>query len=816
MTDLVLPFDAFIRTIGIHRNSPHALFLGAGASITSGVPSAQMCVWEWKRNIFLTNHPGLEDQFSELSLESVKIRIQDWLDAQGKFPIQHHPDEYSAFIEACYPIPDSRRAYFQEKVKAAKPFTGYKLLCLLAEQELIRSVWTTNFDGLTLKSATEFEIVPVEVGIDSQERLPRTPTKGELLYIAMHGDYRYDSLMNTVNELRNQEEHLRQQLINLISNTSFIFSGYKGGDSSIMEALTTGYSQPGTGALYWCGYGAEIPESVKSLICAARDAGRTAYFIPTRGFDDVMSSLARYCLKGESLKKAQKIISSNSTTNTSHRKPFEIDILPTNTLIKSNAFELVCPSEVFAFEPRSWPNKKTWAWLRGITKGHEIVAVPFKRIICLGVLDNIKDVFGDLIKGAVERVPVDEHDFLFEDGAMNSLMKSALINSLATYANLNTDGRDILWEISSYKQERFENQNFQIFRAVIVFIRRMSGRLYLVLKPSVIITDSNEQPAPEEISKILKNKVLSNQYNKQFNQEMNCWRIKLFDVKDEVIFEYPPNCGSTFRFKVRKAPLFAAMGKSGQNRPVTIAPEIVPMVKQQGVMIDEPSLVFSNKSGSSLVKDIHPIRGLVQARPYDYSLTLQGLVSSISLGIICPRNETRKLHTYLHQSQARHPAPQSMQNHLLDYPGFNTAYGTPLEIPSPGEDGWITCPEPDANLDAKQGSLELARFITQGISQLESTQKPSVIVIFIPDRWKTWNAFETDDENFDLHDFVKAYAVQTGVSTQFLREDTLTDQYPCRVWWWLSIALYAKSMRTPWVLDSLDPDTAFVGLGFEI
>ena len=48
------------------------MFLGAGASITSGVPSAGLCVWEWKRDIFLTNNPGLEDQFTELSLPSVK------------------------------------------------------------------------------------------------------------------------------------------------------------------------------------------------------------------------------------------------------------------------------------------------------------------------------------------------------------------------------------------------------------------------------------------------------------------------------------------------------------------------------------------------------------------------------------------------------------------------------------------------------------------------------------------------------------------------------------------------------------------------
>ena len=51
---------------------------------------------------------------------------------------------------------------------------------------------------------------------------------------------------------------------------------------------------------------------------------------------------------------------------------------------------------------------------------------------------------------------------------------------------------------------------------------------------------------------------------------------------------------------------------------------------------------------------------------------------------------------------------------------------------------------------------------------------------------------------------------------QFLTEDTLSDSQQCRVWWWLSLALYVKGMRTPWVLDGLDEDTAFVGLGFSI
>ena len=37
-----------------------------------------------------------------------------------------------------------------------------------------------------------------------------------------------------------------------------------------------------------------------------------------------------------------------------------------------------------------------------------------------------------------------------------------------------------------------------------------------------------------------------------------------------------------------------------------------------------------------------------------------------------------------------------------------------------------------------------------------------------------------------------------------------------RVKWWLSLAIYAKSMRTPWRLDCLEADTAYVGLGYSV
>ena len=39
-SELPIGLDALIRSVGINHATPHALLLGAGASISSGVPSA--------------------------------------------------------------------------------------------------------------------------------------------------------------------------------------------------------------------------------------------------------------------------------------------------------------------------------------------------------------------------------------------------------------------------------------------------------------------------------------------------------------------------------------------------------------------------------------------------------------------------------------------------------------------------------------------------------------------------------------------------------------------------------------------------------
>lgn len=55
-----MDFDAFLRSFKQSKNGSFAFLLGAGASITSNVQSAEDCIWDWKKLIYVTNNPTNE------------------------------------------------------------------------------------------------------------------------------------------------------------------------------------------------------------------------------------------------------------------------------------------------------------------------------------------------------------------------------------------------------------------------------------------------------------------------------------------------------------------------------------------------------------------------------------------------------------------------------------------------------------------------------------------------------------------------------------------------------------------------------------
>ena len=72
--------------------------------------------------------------------------------------------------------------------------------------------------------------------------------------------------------------------------------------------------------------------------------------------------------------------------------------------------------EVFSFDLEAWPESRAWSWLGNQTCNHRVVAVPLKgKVLAIGLLDDVQDIFGNNIKGDIQRVPVDPEEFGYED-----------------------------------------------------------------------------------------------------------------------------------------------------------------------------------------------------------------------------------------------------------------------------------------------------------------------------------------------------------------------------------------------------------------
>jgi hypothetical protein len=422
----------------------------------------------------------------------------------------------------------------------------------------------------------------------------------------------------------------------------------------------------------------------------------------------------------------------------------------------------------------------------------------------------LRNAFGANLKGTIDRVPVGKDDLRYEDTVTITLIRRALVRAAAARAGLPHDGT-LIWSSGAPSKHVHSQVTYLIYDAVILSVRPFNDALQLILMPTLHVTHQDGSRVPIEHSREIKNAVLGYQHNAKFNDAVEQWRQR-FLPRDGQDFQYPTSADG-FRFRVTRAPFVGAITDERDNT-VPLSEKAQRLITYRGLQIPEPRLLFASAQQQQIAQDIHPVRGLLQNRPYDIGLTTRGLTGPIRVGVVCPAKDRAMLSAYLQLLNRPLDPIKSEQDYLPSFPGFPEAFRTMLSLPAPDDPAWFECPEPDPALDEQKGARELGRQLAAAIAQIKAAQLVNVVVVYIPARWTRWRLFATDDESFNLHDFVKASAIPLGIATQFLEADTLENDLQCRIRWWLSLAFYVKSMRTPWVLSGLQQDTAYVGLAF--
>lgn len=813
-----LKFDEFIRSLKQNKDTAHSLLLGAGASVESGIQSASECIWDWKHEIFISQNPTSADSFKNVKVDNVRIAIQNWLDSQMIYPTANSDEEYSFFAEKAYPIEDDRRKYFQHLTENKNPSLGYHLTAMLAEIGWIKSVWTTNFDGLSLKTAHQYHLTPVEVTLESQERIHRPDVDKELLCIALHGDYKYGTLKNTATELDSQSNVLIKALQYELAKRNLVVIGYSGRDRSLMAALKDAYSQPGAGRLYWCGYGTNCPPAVEELLDVVAANGRQSFYIPTDGFDKTMLLLSRHCMSDNTtfLSRIDTLLNTLGEYTDLTSTPFKELTGTLKKIVKTNLYPINFPSACYQFKLKYSTDEKPWSICKSLSE-HNIIAIPYKDLVyAWGAKEKIIEICSDRLIGSIDVTPF-TRELMIQNKTFRELLLRAVTRILAE-RNGFSFSKDKIWDSTDTKKAffyRINNVPIHAYLGVRLSLEFDYKYTYLSFVPAYHFRDLDiyTRSVIKSFADFFSVRINGAKPNFFINNYIDEWTSVLIGNSTVKIY-FPAESEDKFSFTFgANSALIGVNSNSGSyqlNLPASINTKRIIM---NGIECRDPELTFFNSQQSKMVNDFHPMRGLSQNSPYDFPLNDNVLRSSINIGVLCPQNHSVEFYAFLNALNSRHSVNFNV-DYVLPFPGFYSAFKVGLNIPSTTAPQWLSINSIN-NTDIKAAAKEFGRSIAYQLEKL-SSQQTDVVLIYIPKEYEYLTSFSDNFENYDLHNFVKAHAVQKNIATQFVREKTLESDLRCQIMWALSLAIYVKSCRIPWVISGLREDTAFAGIGYSI
>jgi hypothetical protein len=798
--------DTFLRSFKVLSNQSFDLLLGAGASISSGIPSGSDLVWHFKREILSSSGKINGKKFQDLKVEANKKVIQSYFNEEDAKVV----NQYSYYFEKCYPDPLVRQEFLTSLVRDKKPSIGFMCLSAMIEQQKINTVWKTNFDDLIEKAITGLnykscQIVSPDNASTVQHFKTDIPT-----VVKLHGDFRYDPLQNTDEELQKLEESLHQYFLDASAIRGLLVVGYSGSDESVIQTLEKALENLNAfpKGLIWC-----IPkditpsERLSKLIEKANTQNQRSGFMVIDSFDYFLHELYTVCeLKNEQ-------IDSIAKERFEQRRFFRLTQNQSNTIpILLNAIKAThFPKTVFSTKTKINGEGK-WKKLREVLKDSNIVAA-FSRGETLSLFGNeneIKEVFKEYLTDDLKPIDIPEHLFHQPDsyyiGMLYEFVEKSLVNDygLAIFSR----GRQIRKVFSvnhPLSQEEIESipkwlnlhipKDYQVFEAFEYKVEFVNKDLFLLICPTIHIqTTTGKEPERITVQNIT-NIITSNRWNKKYGYKVNFWFKELQRRKPDLTFRLGD-------FEIKLSEYYSTAAKKMDNF----------FCFESYSKAKEPLIYFHHQDETK--QSIHPINGLKILGPLEESFGANGVASKITLAIIAPDTGFERVKTHL-ESLLNSVSPTTEKEYLKDFPGFDEVYKKHLIIPNSIQNEFVV------SINSQEikhySAIQFYDLIKSKIDKL-STRSTEIdcVVIYIPDAWKNFRELKNEQTFFDLHDSLKLYGVKKGLRLQFIEDKSITYKDQAKIKWWLSLGIYVKSNGTPWKVKTDNTETAFVGLGYAI
>ncbi len=799
----IIDTSEFLRTFKIAPNATYKFFLGAGASKSSGCPLASELIFNFKKEILISQGKVKSYQVENLSMQSVKFLIESHFNKKDEDLIDNL---YSYYFEKAYPQQSSREDFISKILKDKSPSIGYICLASLIKSSYIKDIWTTNFDDLIEKATAKLDksittISTKDFNIHNKAQIRDDIPK----VIKLHGDFRYDKLRNTNSELVKLDEVIYNAFIDSSKKGGLIVIGYSGKDVSIMdvlrEALNDNRAFPR--GLIWCLLEDEEPsEEVKELVNKAHKNNNASGFVYINSFDAFLYKLYNQIgIKDE-------YVDSLLTINQDEKKEFKLNgkYLYNKPLLINAIKVKTYPKYIYEMETKI----KDWDELKKITNNYNVVGALHKgKTYFLGEKNHIEKINEKYSSKSIKRKFVEPKNFSYPSFYI-SLLYSLINKSLVLNYNFVHDNKKYIkffskkYKLSNEEKNKINkfNKNFDIQSDICVFeafkysLRFIYDDLFFIIKPCVHIVSKNDSKINYKKCKYMENIIYSYRYNDIYGQKLRNWIKSLSkNYSKEIKFSLGED-------KIELFPFYSS---------VSLPNNTVSYNFEQQIKIPEPFLFFHHSDKSK--KTIHPLVGLKKMGTLEnsYSQYNNKFFADINIGILSLKSDFDKIKSHLNNLNKKFKTTNE-KDYIIDYPGFKNILKKNLVIPDSNTEGVVLISESEIkNLNVNQFYNLIKNKI---ISFLEQPFKYDCIIFYISKKLIPFKNELFGNFYFDLHDSLKIFCANKNIKIQIIEEKSIDYRNKAKIMWWLSLAIYVKANGIPWRIVEKEDNTAYVGISY--
>lgn len=532
-------------------NAPQMMwFLGAGTSRTAGMPTATDIIWELKKKHYCIQE-NQDISRHDINNDAVRRRIQTYMDSKG-FPAAWSAEEYSFYFELTFGQDYASQQRFLVDQLAPEKISlniGHRALAGLLALRQARMMFTTNFDEVIEKAYAQVAGAPLPTFHLEGSYAALEALNAELfpIYAKIHGDFRYQSIKNLAQDLRENDELIQRCLIAATNRYGMVVSGYSGRDKNVMAMFHQALEQANAfpQGFYWTvPQSGNILPSVVELLEKAQGKNIKAYLVETGTFDILLSRIWKQ------IPTRTEEVDRKVRTATAKQVAIPLPKLGKRyPLIRTNGLPLIeCPKTCAQIEPTEFI--KFADLKQAVTdKGARVVMTKTDKILAWGSRDEIQKVIGiskikEIKKYEIENpaAAISEHTLMkaFYEEALARALQQGRPLLLAQYGNrysLVVDKDRVsnpifqsLKEATGFQGSagwitgKVKDNNAYWAECVSLRLEVRDGSLILLLKPNIWISPLNER---ENCFDFLRSRRLY-RYNNIQNKILDAWIKILF------------------------------------------------------------------------------------------------------------------------------------------------------------------------------------------------------------------------------------------------------------------------------------------------